>query len=387
VLTEILLNAPIARTELTQLTGLTAATISRICRDLVNAGLVKQKTSTEQLKRSGRRNIELMLNPDSGYFVGFGINAFVQWVSLYGLDNKVIAYEELSTDSLTDPNTVLEQLIEKAEQMIKASNISTEKIIGGGVAIAGIVEPLLGKLLFSPTLGWDELDIATIISSRLGCPICVETFANTLNLAETRFGIAKNCSNTILINTSLRIGASILLDNQIRRGTHFSAGLIGELPLQENIETLEATDNPQGRQLDDVAAGAAVIRQITGCQELINGRKAAVKLQQLKARSLQGDKEVSEAFRHAGRMLSNTISTVSNLLQPDVIILAGPMSSIPSYFKGVVENIQHSRTRCTPSTPIKVSNISGEQAVRLLTYYEFLSRRDIDFNRLTKVSI
>ncbi|MEH6627733.1 MAG: ROK family transcriptional regulator [Motiliproteus sp.] len=382
VLAEILFNAPIARTDIAEITGLTGATVSRICRDLVSSNLIHEKASSTPLNRSGRRTIELTLNPDGAYFLGVGINAFVQWVSIYGLNNNVLAYEELSIDSLADPIVVLEQVVNKAEEMIQASAINLDKLIGGGVAIAGVVEPHSGKLLFSPTLDWGELEVSSIMSERLGFPVCVETFPNTLNLAETRFGIAKGYSNVVLINASLRMGASLLLDNQLRRGTNYSAGLIGELPLQQSQST-----GDQEMYLDDVAAGAAVINKIRGEQGVTSGRKAANQLQQLKQASIKGDPAISDAFKQAGKMLSYAISTVTTLLQPDVIIIAGPMSSVPSYIEGVLENIHRSKKARTAEIPIMVSEISSEEAVRLLTYNEFLARRDIDLIRLSNTAV
>lgn len=381
VLAEILYHAPISRTEIAELTGLTGASVSRITRDLINAGLVRESTSTEPQKRSGRRLVELTLNPDGGYILGVGMNAFAQWISLSGLNNNIIAREELSLECLNDPETVLNVVMDKVEAMINKSGIERDKLIGGGIAIGGAVEPQSGKLLFSTTMDWGEVEVESIMSSRLGIPICVETLPNALNLAETRFGVAKGCKNVVLINASLKMGASLLLDNNLRRGMNYSAGLIGKLRLQQG-----STANNQPMLLDDVAAGVSVLHNLTGDSTLQSGRRAADKLMALRDESMQGNSEITNTFRNAGEMLSQTIDMIVTLLQPEMILIAGPMASVPAYVSGVLQSADNIAIHDEDRAQIQVSQMSSEEAARMLAFNEFLARRDIDLKRFENVS-
>lgn len=380
VLAEILYNAPISRTEIAERTGLTGASVSRITRDLINAGLVCESATSEPQKRSGRRLVELTLNPDGGYILGVGMNAFAQWISLSGLNNNIIAREELSLDCLNDPERVLNLVMDKVESMISESGIDRDKVIGGGIAIGGAVEPQSGKLLFSTTMDWGEVEVAKIMSDRLGIPICVETLPNALNLAETRFGVAKGCKNVVLINASLKMGASLLLDNNLRRGMNYSAGLIGKLRIQQ--------DNHQNQPmlLDDVAAGVAVLGQLTGDKTLVSGRRAAEKLMELRDESMQGNTEVANTFRQSGEMLSQTIDMIVTLLQPEMILIAGPMATVPAYVSGVLQSADNSAINDIDRAQIQVSQMSSEEAGRMLAFNEFLARRDLDLSRLEQVA-
>lgn len=380
VLAEILYNAPISRTEIAERTGLTGASVSRITRDLINAGLVCESATTEPQKRSGRRLVELTLNPDGGYILGVGMNAFAQWISLSGLNNNIIAREELSLDCLNDPERVLKLVMDKVESMISETGIDHDKLIGGGIAIGGAVEPQSGKLLFSTTMEWGEVEVAKIMSERLGIPICVETLPNALNLAETRFGVAKGCKNVVLINASLKMGASLLLDNNLRRGMNYSAGLIGKLRIQQ--------DNHQNQPmlLDDVAAGVAVLGQLTGDKTLVSGRRAAEKLMLLRDESMQGNTKVANTFRQSGEMLSQTIDMIVTLLQPEMILIAGPMATVPAYVSGVLQSADNSAINDIDRAQIQVSQMSSEEAGRMLAFNEFLARRDLDLSRLEQVA-
>ncbi len=378
VLAEILYHAPIARTEIADHTGLNGASVSRITRDLINAGLVSEHTSSAPLNRSGRRLVELTLNPDGAYMLGFSINAFAQWVCLFGPDNNVVDQRELSVDNLADPLAVLNQIIAAAEKMIETSTVSPQAIIGAAVAMGGPVEPESGKLMYSTSMGWGEVEIAPLIAERLGVPVRLETVPNALNLAETRFGIAKGYRNVVLVNASLNMGASLLLDNYLRRGMNNAAGFIGRLDMH----------NTSGGSslLDDLASGMAVLAASGTDTPQQTGRRAATELMALKQSSIAGDPEATAVFYNAGQMLSQALEMVITLLQPEMIIVAGPMASVPAYEKGLMDAFNQSAVATTDHAQIRVSRMGGDEAVRLLACDEFLTRQDIDLDRLQKRS-
>ena len=377
VLGEILYKAPIARTEIAERTGLTGASVSRITRDLISAGLVRESTNSQPQNRSGRRLVELTLNPDGGYLAGVGINAFAQWVSISDLNQQVLAKQELAIESFADPQALLQQVVDTLLQMLEQCNIPLDRLLGAGVAMGGAVDPDSGKLLFSTTMDWGEVEVADFFRQQLKVPVQVETLPNALNLAETRFGQAQGCKNVVLINASLKMGASLLLDGQIHRGMNFSAGLIGRLRLQRDQQA-----NQSPMLLDDVAAGVAVLKAATGDENLVSGHRAAATLMQLRQRSLEGDSQISELFRNTGKMLSQTIDLIVTLLQPQMVLLAGPMASVPAYVEGVLENLDHQVIPDSDRAAIQLCRINSEEAGRWLALHHCLLSQDLDLDQL-----
>ncbi|MFC6672823.1 ROK family transcriptional regulator [Marinobacterium aestuariivivens] len=183
VISEILFNGPVPRTEIAARTGLTAASVSRITRDLINAGLVVEAKELPS-SRSGRRLVELSLNPGGGYVLGIGINAFAQVVSLADLNNNLIAERALEIECLVDPQPVLTAVAETAQQIIADSGVDHARIFGAGVATAGAVDPARGILLDSQTLGWKDLDIGPRLARMLDLPVALENLPNSINLGK-----------------------------------------------------------------------------------------------------------------------------------------------------------------------------------------------------------
>ncbi len=382
VISQILFNGPIARTEIAERTGLTGASVSRITRDLINAGLVAESDSTVPQPRSGRRYVELNFAAGGGYVLAIGIHAFEQWVSLADLKNNVLLKKEIGIDTFTDAELVLDRAAAVAEAVIKESGIDRSRILGAGVAIAGAVEPEQGAIRESSTLGWGRVEVEKILAGKLAMPCCVESLPNAMNLAETRFGIARDSQNVILINASLRIGGSLLLDKNLRRGSEFSAGMIGRLRLQG--DSGEVSD----RRLDHVAGGLAILEALEPGRFSLDtsqcGSSAARCLLSYIDRSISGDPQASQAFARAARWLGQAIDTLLVLLQPQTILLAGPLARVPAFVDELQRAFEQSSAFIGGTAEFRVSQMNNEVAARYLALNEFLAVRDIDPDRFAQ---
>lgn len=377
VLGEIFYHGPVPRTGIAERTGLTAASVSRITRDLVNAGLVQECKNPAPTNRSGRRLVELSLKPDGGYVLGIGINAFAQVVSLADLENRVIAERPLDMDSLVDPAAVVSRLAEAAQQLIEASGIDRSRLLGAGVAIAGAVDPARGVLVSSQTLGWEEFDFGPRLSELLGLPVYLDSLPNCINLAETRFGIARGSENVVVVSASLQLGGSLLLDNNIRRGRDFSAALFGDLRVSAS-GGIAVTDTPV--TLDELVGGRGVMCSLGLAQEVAqaNHREVAQLLVGVTAQAAAGDAVINARFCQSGEILGRMIDTIWRLLRPETIILAGPMVAIDAYVQGVRKSCLESDSRL----PLKVSTMTSAMAARWLALNEFLITRNLQLSQL-----
>jgi len=377
VISEILFNGPVPRTEIAERTGLTAASVSRITRDLINAGLVAEGKEPLPSNRSGRRSVELSLNPRGGYVLGIGINAFAQVVSLADLNNNLIAERSLEIECLVDPQPVLAAIAEAARVMIVESGIDAGRVLGAGVAMAGAVDPARGILLDSQTLGWKDLDVGPQLERMLDLPVALENLPNSINLAETRFGIAKGCQNVVVVNASLRLGGSLLLDNHIRRGRDFSAALIGDLRVSESGTVSSADDL---KTLDELAGGRAVMRTLGLDPEKpgLSSKAVAQLLVDVVARAGRGETGINSGFLHAGQILGRMIDVIWRLLRPETVILAGPLAGVDAYSVGVRKSCLESDS----NLPLRISAMSSQEAARLLALNEFIATRSLPLDAL-----
>ncbi|MDH3580897.1 MAG: MarR family transcriptional regulator, partial [Hyphomicrobiales bacterium] len=80
VLRTIAAQAPVSRTQISRQTGLTGAAVSRITRELIEAGLVKEGDSIPTKGQVGRRNIRLELGDEGAFVLGIALTVNVRSV-------------------------------------------------------------------------------------------------------------------------------------------------------------------------------------------------------------------------------------------------------------------------------------------------------------------
>ena len=114
VLAELVFRGPVSRSAIAERTGLTNASVSRITRDLIEAGLVMERASVVNPNRPGRRFVELDIDGSGGYVLGIGLNVFQQSVTLADLKNNRIDRIDLSLADLSDPEVVIAEIVKAA---------------------------------------------------------------------------------------------------------------------------------------------------------------------------------------------------------------------------------------------------------------------------------
>lgn len=378
ILAEIILNGPVARTEIARRTGLTAASVSRISRELIDAGLIVEGDEVAG-ERPGRRFVSLDVNATGGYVVGISMNVFQQSVTLADLKNRPIARRELGLTSFEDVDAVVAATIDATQDLLSEAGIPSNRIIGASVAVTGAVDPETGVICSAPLFGWEQVDIGKMLSEPLGIPVHVESLPNAINLAESRFGIGRGHNNVIVFNASLGVGVSMLIDNRLARGHQSAVGLIGKLSLWRG-------DDGNRLHVDDMAGGWSVLNALAQNRTEQNPQDAVPHTRNLLdviERANDGDETARQALGKAGRALGEVIEVFNGIIHPELIVIAGPLAWCPYYIRGIRAAINDAAPGEIQRVPLEASDMTWRAATRWLAINEFLLQRDIDLETLS----
>lgn len=375
VLSHILINGAMPRTEISQRTGLTNASVSRITKEFLEAGLVQEQSETDLAngeKRPGRKFINLEIAPEGGYIIGIGMNAYEQTITLANLANQRLAKRTLDIQSFQDPQQVLQQVADHTADMIKTSGIDQARLLGGSIAITGAIDPNEGIVLYSRHLGWEQVEVSHILTELLNIPFVVENLPCAINLSESRFGITKTKRNVITLNSALGVGCSLMVDGRLLRGQNFQSGLLSQLNITDT--------NAQKQSVDQLVGGYSVLEQL-GIERLQQAHQQHVNaqhLQQIMNDADSGNQTAQTALQHSGYWLARLMDILGNILHPEVFVLAGPLSKSSFYRQGI-EQYQNEHTS---SFDYLFSQMSSQAAARWLALNEYLVQRDIDLDLL-----
>ncbi len=295
--------------DITRETGLAAGTVSTIVRELAAAEVVSTVAG------SGRRGTTVRLARGAGLVAGVDFGHSHVAVALAEMSGAVLAEERrpLSpghqhTEGLETARAMLEKLLDS----LGADHAAVRNI---GM---GLPAPLSNNIVMSSAIlpGWVGVNARDEASRVLGAEVLIENDANLGALAEHRYGHGRGHPNVVFVKVSSGVGAGLILDNQLFRGAAGTSGEIGHLTLDDQgplcrcgsrgcLEAYAATGTALAMMADQMP-GAGVDAIIEAAQ--------------------QGNVSALRVFEDAGLHLGWGLATVTNLLNPDVILVGGDMS-------------------------------------------------------------
>ena len=336
---EVLFDAPVARADIAKRTNLTAASVSRITRQLIDAGLVEE-LEVHRTGRPGRQFVNLRVKPDGGYVVGVSVNAFEQRVALANLQREILAEKILPRKRTLDPQNSAATAAGTVRALLKERRIDRQRVFGIGVASAGVVDPEKGIVLRAPTLGWEGVAFGGEMEERLGIPVRSSNLPNAIAAAEHRFGVARAFHNFIVIHATLGIGMSLVVDGHLLRGHLSQAGLVGEMPIGNQADQCDRGPTA----LDEVAGGSAIVRKwlANEAQSTVLRSVRQSHLLQLTEAANGGDARAIAFCDDGAARLGGIVATIAVALGSQAVILVGPLIKIETYRRGLESAIRGS---------------------------------------------
>ncbi|MET8148166.1 ROK family protein [Actinoplanes sp. NPDC049668] len=299
---------PISRASVAGVTGLTRATVSALVDDLVTGALL---TEVEPAPRSGagRPAVGLTLAPDGPAGLGCEINVDYRAacvVDLAGtLRHRLV---EAGDQRLTDPGTALAalgRLAARARALAEADGLT---VAGAALAVPGLVTAD-GVVRIAPNLGWQDVAVGDLLGD---LPVAVDNEANLAALSE--LGTADPPRDFVYISGEIGIGAGIVLDGALYRGTRGWSGEIGHIPI-----------NPDGPACRCGARGC--LEQYAG-QEAVLRAAGVTGVEDLARAAAGGGTAALSALTAAGGALGTAVAAVVNLLDVKTIVLGGSYASL-----------------------------------------------------------
>ena len=327
VLRQLVLHGPRSRSDIASRLDLTAATLSRIARDLIDAGLVVElsRRQSDPPAGPGRPPVDLDIAPDGGQVLGIAISPAFQTVALSDLKNRIIAETTLDIVALNDPDLVIQEVVDHSRRLIASLPPDRRRVLGGFVMLPATVERRHGNVRRSRLLGWGSVSLADRLSDSLGMPITIESIATAGALGEVRFGAARGRTNVLVLMCGLGLAAGLIVNGDPITGHGLPAGAVGLIPAT-GWET-------SARTFDRVAGGFGILRRLRGDSDVaaLSAMEQRDLLVDAVARDRDGDKAVSVLMADAGHALGRLAAQFVYLLMPEIVVFNGPLAAAPSY--------------------------------------------------------
>ncbi len=166
-------------------------------------------------------------------YLGFDIGGTKCAVSIGEVSNgkvNISAKEMIGTDHNISAEEMILRLCKSADKIL-----GTNRPTAIGISCGGPLDAQKGLIQSPPNLpGWDDVQITKILTDYYGVPSYLENDANACAVAEWLFGAGKGCKNMVFLTFGTGMGAGIIIDNKLYRGTTGSAGEVGHIRIAES---------------------------------------------------------------------------------------------------------------------------------------------------------
>jgi predicted NBD/HSP70 family sugar kinase len=321
LLRQVHVEGQLSRAQLTTRMGLNRSTIKALVGDLCDAGLVVE-TIPENGLRAGRPSHLVGPRSDTAYVLAANIGVDTVTVAAVGLGGVINARSEYRLPGPgVDYDAVIERLADELRKLQKSVKPGAW-LAGVGVGVPGAVRRADGFVEFAPNLGWRGVPFGDRLSQRLALPVqtSVGNDGDLGGLAEHVRGAGRGIGHLIYLAGEVGIGGGIVVDGRILTGAHGYGGELGHMMV-----------NPDGRPCRcgsrgcfETEAGEDAV--LVACGRTAGGGRAA--LLEVFAAASHGETRALEGLQSIALWVARGLTSLVNILNPDVVILGGPLSSL-----------------------------------------------------------
>jgi predicted NBD/HSP70 family sugar kinase len=308
------------RGDVRESTGLSRVTVAQRIDALLEAGVIVEGEAAGPT--GGRRRRSLLFNVGQAHVVSAAVATTHTRIAVTDLGGTVLADDVVEAPVVAGPSRCLDDIADAMSALLGKAGLSADDLCGVGVSVPGPVDPASGRPSEPPMLpGWDAYPIVEHLGSVLpGVLVVTANDADAAAVGEhaTSYQHAR-CFCAVQVSTG--IGTGIVVNGRAYPGVDGGAGDIGHVRVAPQSEAL-CQCGGHGC-LAALASGRAVARQLTelGIQAS-SGREVRELLR-------VGNPEASRVTQQAGRRIGEVMATVVSLLNPDVVVIGGDLSSAP----------------------------------------------------------
>jgi len=300
---------PISRVQISDLTELSAATVSAITGLLLDDALIvpRQVGAVRDAAR-GRPRVMLELNPDAAHVAGVKLAPDQITVVVTNFRADVLNALSLPIRVDRQPASVTADLIEDGvRRAVADAGLSMSKVNGVCVGLPGVVERAAGRCRQSPIFRERDVPLGAWLSTRLGRPVTIDSDVNLVTLAEHWFGHGRGLDDFLVVSIEHSLGLGIMHNGELFRGANGLSPDFGDLIVHPPAGDGQNTP-------DRLAALVAVLR---GDQE-VNGQPGR--------RPERADE--AAIYADIAVALGIAIANLITLFAPPKVILAGAALSV-----------------------------------------------------------
>ncbi len=316
-------NGAMSRKDIAETVGLTAASVTLICSELLEEGVIVELGEAEEEKRAGRKKILVDINPEYRNVLCIAVETDTTYIAVTDIKGKILSNCTIPTDKNMEPETFFKNVTDECQKIFWKNDIVREKVLGAAVTIPGNVDRKKGISLNTYNIWTDPIPVAELVQKELGIPVVVENNLKAYAQTEIYFGLGRSVNNLFVLKWGPGVGASIIIDGKIYQGSNKMAAEIGHMTAVKHGRVCNCKRNGCLETYVSTSAIRAEVKSELGKETL-----------DIKDLDIIKDPKIKKIIDEKLDMLAHNLRNSISILDPHHVVLVGYMFEIP----GCVEN-------------------------------------------------
>lgn len=325
---------------LAQRNGLTKATVSAICDELISLNLICD--AGQDRASPGRPGNLLALNALGRGSIGLEISTNCVAALLTDLCGHPLWQQAIAVTAGSSKESVLETAEALLGDAAEQGRQRELPLLGIGVAVPGMVDHALGMVVSAPALGWKEVLLKPGWEARFGLPVMVENKARAAAMAEALHGAARGVKDFLYVSIGTDVGstvdAAVVIGGVPYRGAHGLAMNAGHMILDPDGEVCPCGQRGCWQAQADVSRETALVsaRLVSGEPSVLKQRTPE-RLQNhriIHQAALERDGLALDVFRRVVTLTHAAgIVNLIALFDPELVLIGFANVGLPSEYQ------------------------------------------------------
>lgn len=281
----------------------------------------------------GRAPRRLRFRAEQGRIIVCALGALHIHVGITALDGDVLAQVHRDWDISRGPEESLATAMAMIDEILEPD----AEVWAVTVGLPGPVDFASGRPVAPPIMpGWNGFDVRSPFEERFSAPVWVDNDVNLLSFGERAQRQDRN-RNLIYVKVGAGIGAGLLSEGHVHRGANGAAGDIGHVRIRESsslcrcgkVGCLEAEASGWALVRD---AEAAIADGASGPLAVAASDGLRIDPERISRSALDGDPLAISLIQKSARLLGESIASLVNVFNPEVIVIGGAVASAGEVF-------------------------------------------------------
>lgn len=268
------------------------------------------------------------------YYIGVDVGGTNIACGIVDDEMNIIARSKVKTNSRGKDGEPpgYEEILDEVKHVVNLAcdeaGIASSAAHSIGIGCPGTCDNERGIVEYANNLGFNNSPLKVDMEKAFGVPVYLENDANAAAFGEFVAGAAKGSKNAVVITLGTGVGAGIIIDGKIYRGSNCAAGELGHMVIV--MDGLPCTCGRRGC-FEAYCSAKGLIHMTTQASELnpesimtgmihedgkISARTA---YKALKAGDPVGKAVTDQYVKYLACGIANTI----NIFQPDILCIGG----------------------------------------------------------------